>query len=361
MHDFLIKTSDERTLYFFENDGICVKDLSLKSNKYKVIYEDGIKDFSVEDLGFGEVGIVCQNKAGSIVFIKENGTDFIKTTLLNNKSQVYYDKFFKLKLHGNWLGLSYIIEYNGNNILSFQIINNENEPPLAVDCITNKTYFSFVDQNFDRIFFYNRENEFGYKIFKWSRKSFEDYEKLNDGQIIYAINDFSDNYYIVYLNENKYYLKTVKRKDDIFEINDYPLDFIDLFDEISMMIENENLWIVVKRYNFTFGRKTDINDILFSSQYNFFCEGEIRKIPVSVKDKDKKIEDCFGNLKDLRPELILYKSLFDFKNSIKAKEKISDKKETETERLEIYITKLELRLKELEKSVAYLLKNNEKL
>ena len=82
MYDYIIKTLDERTLYFFENGGICVKDLSSKSNKYKVIYEDGVKDFAVEDLGFGKVGIVCQNKAGSIVFIKEDGENYIKTTLL---------------------------------------------------------------------------------------------------------------------------------------------------------------------------------------------------------------------------------------------------------------------------------------
>lgn len=358
MHDFLIKTSDERTLYFFEKDGICVKDLSLKSNRYKVIYEDGIKDFSVEDMGFGEVGIVCQNKEGSIIFIKEDGDNFVKTTLLNNKSQVYYDKFFKLKLHGNWLGLSYIIEYNGNNILSFQIINNENEPPLAVDYITGKTYFSFVDLNYDRIFFYNRENEFGYKIFKWSKKSFEDYEKLSDGQIIYSINDFKDNYYIVFLNKNKFFLKTIKRKNDIFEINDYPLDFIDLFDEILMMIENNNLWIVVKRYNFTFGRKTDVEEILFSSQYNFFCDGEIRKIPLSVRDKDKKTEDCFGSLKELRPELILYKNLYNYKNSVKAKEKVISKEDSQTERLKIEINKLDLRVKELEKELKNFQKSN---
>lgn len=351
MYDYIIKTLDERTLYFFENGGICVKDLSSKSNKYKVIYEDGVKDFTVEDLGFGKVGIVCQNKEGSIVFIKEDNENYIKTTLLNNKSQVYYDKYFKLKLHGNWLGLSYIIEYNNNNILCFQIINNENEPPLAVDYIVNKTYFSFVNESYDRVFFYNKENEFGYKNYRWSKKDFTEYEKIDEGQIVHIINDFSDNYYIVYLKNNKYFLKLIRQNDDGFIFEDYPLDFIDLFDEIVMMIENKNLWIVVKRYNFTFGRKTDLDQISFSPQYNFFCDGEIRSFPLSVRDKEKKTEVLFGSLNDGKPELILYKDLYNFKNSVKVTEKEIKKEETPFGKMAIEINKLSIRISDLEKKL----------
>ena len=352
MYDYIIKTLDERTLYFFENGGICVKDLSSKSNKYKVIYEDGVKDFAVEDLGVGKVGIVCQNKEGSIVFIKEDGENYIKTTLLNNKSQVYYDKYFKLKLHGNWLGLSYIIEYNNNNILCFQLVDNENEPPLAVDYVINKTYFSFVNESFDRIFFYNKENEFGYKNYRWSKKDFTEYEKIDEGQIVHIINDFSDNFYIVYLKNNKYFLKILKQNDDGFIYEDYPLDFIDLFDEIVMMIENKNLWIVVKRYNFTFGRKTDINEISFSPQYNFFCDGEIRSFPLSVRDKEKKAEFLFGTLENGRPELILYKDLYNFKNSVKVMGREIKKEDTPFYKMGIEINKLSIRLSNLEKKVS---------
>lgn len=351
MYDYIIKTTDERTLYFFENGGICVKDLSSKSNKYNVIYEDGIKDFAVEDLGFGRVGIVCQNKEGSIVFIKEDGQNYIKTTLLNNKSQVYYDKYFKLKLHGNWLGLSYIIEYNNNNILCFQIVNNENEPPLAVDYIVNKTYFSFVNESYDRIFFYNKENEFGYKKYIWSKKDFREYEKLDEGQIIHIINDFSDNYYIIYLKDNKYFLKVLKQNEDSFSFDDYPVDFIDLFDEVVMMIENKNLWIVVKRYNFTFGRKTDTDNISFSPQYNFFCDGEIRAFPLSVRDKEKKAEKLFGSLNNGKPELILYKDLYNFKNSVKVTEKNPVKDNSPFDKIFVEINKLSIRLSNLEKRV----------
>ena len=351
MYDYVVKTFNGRTLYFFMENGICVKDLSSKSNRYNVIFEDGVNDFCVEDLGFGEVGIICQDKEGSIVFLRENNNTFIKTILLKSKSQKCYDKFFKLCLHGNWLGLSYIVEYNDHNILSYQLVNNEHEPPMVVDYITDKNYFTTVDKSYNRIFVYNKNEEFGYRIFKWSQKCFDNYEKLDSGSMLCATNDFSDNYYILYQKEGEVYLKVLKEEDGIFSISDYPLKFAECDDEFSVLIEESNLWIVTKRKGFIFGRKTKVPDINFSSQYNFFQDGDIRKINLSLNDKKVKTQDCFGTIKNLRPELILYKNLYNYEIN-KRKNSDTDEKNSylkEIEKLNIRIALVENQLKKWSK------------
>lgn len=351
MYDFIVKTYDKRTLYFFLHKGLCVKNLLKSDNKYSVIYEDAVKDFAVEDMGFGKVSIVCQNNEGSIVFIREEDNGYTKTILLKNKSKVYYDKYFHLKLQGNWLGLSYIIEYNGKNILSYQIIDNENEPPMAVDYILGKRYFSFVDSDFNRVFFYNKDNEFGIKIFRWSKKNFDGYKKLDDGELLSVINDFNDNYYLVYMKENKCYLKIIKGESEEGEESDYPLDFINLFDEVNLLIENNNLWITVKRYNFTFGKKINKEDVSFSPSYNFFCDKEIKNISLAIHDKDIKCETCFGSVADFKPELLLYKNICDFKNSHIFLNEISSETPQIPNPLNIAVSKLEIRIKELESKI----------
>ena len=40
--------------------------------------------------------------------------------------------------------LSYIVEYNDRNILSYQLVNNEHEPPMVVDYVSDNSYFTCV-------------------------------------------------------------------------------------------------------------------------------------------------------------------------------------------------------------------------
>jgi len=203
-YNHIIKTANDRVLYFFIKEGLCVKDLLSPSDKYKIIYEEAVCDFCVIDTGYGEVGIVCQDDKGSIIFLRENNETYLKTTLLNNRSQLAYDKYFNLHKHNRWIGLSYIINYQGESLLSYQLVDEENQAPLVVDSVYDFNYFSFINKSNDIFYFYNREKEFGYKIYKWSKKDFCDYEKLGDGKLLSAVNDNKGLYYIVYENENNF-------------------------------------------------------------------------------------------------------------------------------------------------------------
>lgn len=360
MYNHLVKTADERVLHFFIKDGLCVKDLLSPSDKYNIIYDEAVNDFAVMDTGFGDIGIVCQNKEGSIIFLREKNGSYLKTTLLNNRSQKPYDKYFDLKLHNNWIGLSYIIEYQDNNILSFQLLDKENEPPLAVDYVSDKKYFSFVNSGYDRIFFYNKENEFGYKIFKWSKKNFIEYIKLNEGEILSAICDFSDNYYIIYTLNSEFFLRVMENRELEFSYKDYPIDFLDLNDEINMLVEKNNLWITVKRKGFTVGRKADLKTMEFSSQYNFFNEGNLSNYKVSINEKEYIMHNCFGYSLNLRPQLILYKELLNAKKTVKPETVIKEENNDMKNKYEIMIDKLNIRIKELEKKVDKISKADEK-
>ncbi len=346
MNDFIIKTNNGRTIYFFDNEGLCMKELTGYSNRYKLVYPELSGDFYVADTGFGELGIVCQNKEGSIVFIKESNGDFIKTVLLNSKSKLVYDKHFVLLLHGRWLGISYVIEYKGNNLLSFQLADNENEPPLAVDYIYGKKYYTYVDDGYNRFFIYNKDRELGYKVFRWSVKKFGEYEKLCDGELVSAVNGFYSECYIVFKQEEKSFLLILKNQenDTIKEI--YPLEFLDKYEDLTLMLDKNILWIIGKKSDFTFAYKTDINTISFSSQYNIFTDGKVKKIKTVLNDDDKKAYECFGTVKDFVPELLLYKDLRKIHNHVRETKDLKDDKE----KLELKrkLEKIEIRLRLLE-------------
>ena len=343
VNDFIIKTNNGRCIYLFENNGLCMKDLTSYSNRYKLIYPELAGDFCVVDTGFGEMGIICQNKEGSIVFIKENDGEFIKTILLNSKNKLVYDKHFVLLLHGRWLG---IIEYKENNLLSFQLADNENEPPMAVDYIKNKKYFTFVDDDYNRIFIYNKESSFGYKAFKWSQKRFEEYEVLEEGELITALKGFCDDCYIIYKKDGQKYLLKLKSHGINMVKETYLLEFMDKYDDLTLMLDKNILWIIAAKNEFVVAYKTDVNQISFSSQYNIFTEGKIKKIKTVLNDSDKNAVECFGTVKEYVPELLLYKDLkkCNFVSMPKPEE------DNQIERLELKRTleKIEIRLKLLE-------------
>ncbi len=346
MNDFIIKTNNGRSLYFFDDEGLCMKELTGYSNRYKLIYPELSGDFYVCDTGYGEIGIICQNKEGSIVFIKENNGDFIKTVLLNSKSKLIYDKQFVLLLHGRWLGISYVVEYKGNNLLSFQLADNENEPPLAVDYIYGKKYYTYVDDDYNRVFIYNKEGELGYKVFRWSLKKFSEYEKLSDGKLICAVNGFNNECYILFKQDEKSYLLIIKQRgiDTTKEI--HPLELPENYEDLTLMLDKNILWVIGKKSDFTFAYKTDINTISFSSQYSIFTDGKVKKIKTMFNDADKKAYECFGTVKDYIPELLLYKDLKKTHKQIREPEQIND----DREKLELKrkLEKIEIRLRLLE-------------
>ena len=346
VNDFIIKTNNGRCIYLFDNDGLCMKDLTSYSNRYKLIYPESAGDFGAVDTGFGEIGVICQNKEGSIVFIKENDGEFIKTILLNSKNKIVYDKYFVILLHGRWIGISYIIEYKENNLLSFQIVNNENEPPMAVDYIKNKKYFTFVDNDYNRMFIYNKDDGFGYKAFKWSQKRFEEYEFLEEGELVTALEGFSDDCFIIFKKDGKNYLLKLKYHGINMIKETYLLDFIDKYDDLSLMLDKNILWIIAEKNDFVIAYKTDTNQISFSSQYNIFTEGKVKKIKTVLNDSDKNAVECFGTVKEYTPELLLYKDLK--RCNYKAMLKQEDDNRNERIELKRTLEKIEIRLKLLE-------------
>lgn len=366
-YNHIIKTANERVLYFFIKEGLCVKDLLSPTDKYKIIYDEAVCDFSVIDTGYGEVGVVCQDNKGSIIFLREDNGSYLKTTLLNNRSQLAYDKYFKLHKHNKWIGLSYIINYQGKNILSYQLVDEENQAPLVVDYIEDFNYFSFLNKSSDIIYYYNREKEFGHKIYKWSKKDFDEYEKLGDGKILSAVSDNNGMYYIIYEKDTSFYLKVINSKEFEFISYDYEIDFLKPNDEINMIIEKKTLWVTVNRNGFTFGKYLNNKDFTFSSAFNFANEGNLINYDVSINEENYALERCFGYSVNMRPKLILYKDLLNPSKTIKEKNEITLEDEFneflnieggKNDELKISITKLEIRIKELEEEVRNLKGNS---
>lgn len=370
LNNEIVKTSDERVLYFFIKDGLCVKDLMNPTEKYNVIFEDAVEDFYAVDFDNGKIGIVCQDKSGSIIFLKENEGTYLKTTLLNNRNKTAYDKNFKIHKNGNWISISYIIEYQNSFILSFQIVNDEEIAPIAVEYVKDKNYYSFVMNNYDIFFLFNKEDGFYYKIYKWGQKKFFDSEKLGDGKLVSCGFD-KENFYLIYNKDKKYKLKIIKNEDFDFTFYDYDIDFVKDDDEINIVVEKDSFWITVKRNGFLFGRKANIDFNGFSDTYNFMNEGEIINCKLEINENDYEVNNCFAYLNKLRPKLIIYKDLLNtFKTIKKPLVSTSDDEFTEFTKIENKepsdiekkLTKLEIRINSLEekmKKYAIGMNNNE--
>jgi hypothetical protein len=254
------------------------------------------------------------------------------------------------------IGLSYIINYKGKSILSFQIVDGEESAPVVVDYVSNTDYWSYAATNGDLYMFYNRDEDFGYKIFKWSQKDFISYDSFGDGKLISAVGDGNDCYYIVYERDGSFFLKVISNKDFSFDICDYELNFIKQDDIVNMMIEKNKLWVIVNRNGFTFGKKCSTDNFEFSSPYNFANEGNLINYSLCINEKDYIIEKCFGYSVNMRPKLILYKDLLNAKKTIKPAVVVfgEDERKEENEdikRIKIEITKLDIRLKEAESAI----------
>ncbi len=319
MNNIIVKTKENRVLYFYNDKGLCIKNLINLNTNSKMIYEDARGDFDVIEMSGGEVGIICQDKDGCIVFLRESGREYLKSTLLLNKNKSVYDKHFTLLNHGKWLSVVYIVDYEGKKILSHQIVDKENQTPYAIDEISNDKYFAFTDKGNNIILLYNKENEAGYRIYKWGSKEWSDYIKLTDGNIITAADDYMENIYILSENENRqFYLRADNNSLEFTKIHKTKTD--EICNDAVMFFEADYLWVIKENKDKLFGIKMT-KEFERVSGPMFFGNDVYKKLySIKTNENKYKIRNCYGYETNNIPKLIVYKNLYD--TSVVIKEKI---------------------------------------
>lgn len=360
MNNVIVKTSGKRVLYFYDEGGICFKDLIFQNKNPKMIFEKARGDFDVIEMSNNEVGIICQDEEGSIVFLRENGNGYLKSTLLKNKLKKVYDKKFTLHKQSEWITVLYTIENENKTILSYQIVDAENETPYAIDEVADKKYYSFTDNLGNLIVFYNKINEFGYRIFKWSEKEWSEYKKAGEGRIKACINEKNSDVFIV--SEELYGEKIIFfEKDNLSYVTQKITETKEKSEDAVIFLEGENIWLVREVKDKLYGLKMNREFEIISGP--LFFGNDVYKRKYSVKTTEDKyiINECFGYEKNNIPTLIVYKDLYNTsvvelqKTYMESGEEICDfagiesKKESKEE---IEINKLKIRINEAFKRIS---------
>ncbi len=318
MDNIIVKTRENRVLYFYNDKGLCVKNLINTNTNPKMIFEDARGDFDVVEISGGEVGIICQDKEGCIVFLRESGREYLKSTLLLNKNKSVYDKHFTLLNHGKWLSVIYIVDYEDKKILSHQIVDKENQMPYAIDEITNTEYFAFTDKGNNILLFYSKGFESGYRVYKWGSKEWSDYIKISDGNIMASADDFEENVYLLINNNGRqFYLNAKYNNLEFSKINEKTTG--DNCEAAVMFFEDNDLWVIKENKDKLYGTK--LNNKFETVSGPMFFGNDVYKKRYSIKTDEKiyRIRRCYGYETNNIPKLIVYKNLYDTSVVIKEK------------------------------------------
>jgi len=361
MNNILVKTSGKRVLYFYGKKGLYMKDLLRSNSNPKIIFNASEGDFDVIEVDNGEIGIICQDNEGSIVFLRETKDGYLKTTLLKNKSKAVYNKHFTLHSHGGWLSSIYIIDYDGKKILSHQIVDSENTSPFAVDEIKGTTYYSFGDSAGNIILFYNREKEFGYRVYRWGEKEWKDYVFLCEGELKTVSPGREGKFYILYSDgERDQCIVLLKNHLEIRVSGKAEMG--KSCENAVMFFEDEFLWVIKEDREKLYGTKYNGEFERINGPLYFGNDSYKKKFRIKTGEKKYVISECYGYETNQIPKLIVYKNLYNTEEVLREtvrdqNEEIMDfagisvKKET---REQIELNKLRLKITDLQKRISKL-------
>lgn len=370
----ILKTKDERQFSFFYDKGLCFRETGRFGASSKMIYEDCSGQFDALELDCGKLVILCEDRQGGIVFLSEDGEEWLKTTLLKSKSGQTSEKNFFLFEQNGWLNGFYCLRYQGQILLVHHIIDNEDLQPQVVDLLREENVCVFSLENGDFLAVYASDyanGNLGFKRYAWNRKEWGRFEIIDKGELLFACRDEKENLYVAYCQEDACWLKVLKKDDyqTVYSQQQFPLPFLNgVRKNVRLVIENGKLWILYPNGASIFAAYCTLDSYAFSTPQQFVSRGEGK--PFSLK-AGGGVWHSYGYWNGSAPELFLLKNkggrvapdnsaeIERFAGISKeteqwGKEQIEDrKKELELSILRRDIETLKKRLTSLEKSVVY--------
>ncbi len=175
----------EDTWYHFfikPSRGLCVS----KRTDVRYVFSDtllpeAISDFSVV-AAEQEIHIVCQDRKGSIYYIRFDGAKKTVHHLLESREKTSAFKNITLAKIGEFVNLFYVISSKEGFVLIHQILGETISSPKPVD-YTKDTNFSLCNRKTSdlTLIYHSKEGVLGTKKFKWSKKEFEPFFPLEIG------------------------------------------------------------------------------------------------------------------------------------------------------------------------------------
>ena len=199
-----VKESYGALWHFYHNaHGICYCKMNDENiTEYNVLLPEGQEDFDVLVDDSNCIHMVFQKNDGDILYANHFNGQWRKTTLLESKHKEYYPKKIALRRVNNWLNVLYCIEYNGRKMLTHQLVDTNLGSPEVIDCIKDE-FCCVQDSSGNIILLYYSEihKSYGTKRYVWSKKSWEEFEKLKlseDCKNLFLFCDKDDNLHILY-------------------------------------------------------------------------------------------------------------------------------------------------------------------
>jgi hypothetical protein len=223
-NQFIFKMTNGKVInyYFKENSGICASSINRRNlwSDSVILAKDSIRGFSADIDKNDKISLLYQDSIGNLYVVRYANSQYKTFKLLNSKSVTTYDKHMKIMSFNDTIFCLYIVEHNGNNLLSFQSSNRDFifANPKVIDYCSDSLlpHASFFDSNGMMVVFYlcgdtKRKNP-GIKLINCENDSVSEFIPVSDySSDALILSGFCD-------TEGNYILLWERKKEEKYEL-----------------------------------------------------------------------------------------------------------------------------------------------
>ena len=334
--EYLLKKQNGDTLLFFYKDGICIRELQKNSQDVEILFEDATDDFDMITDDNGYIHIVCQDHAGSIVYLAHDNKSWKKFILLQSKNKTICDKHFRMVKVSKYVNLFYLLKYKENIMLVHHIIDNANTSPTIIDYLSEEYQeFDMLSDTENNIIIFYTEKEsgrLGYKKFLWSEKKWTGFVECNPAGAKYvaAIKNDKDEIHLAYTVEDSVFYRCFAQTGfNKYEWTKKKL-IADCYQSLSLNIESyqNELWITWENGFGVNGVFSKDNGEVFNATTRFRPErgAEVKRFGMRFCFKTEfelSVNKTYGYMERGLPKLFLLQSFLNYQPTVEKTRKLS--------------------------------------
>ena len=175
-----------------------------------ILYKDVADDFDISLDALGHIHIVAITLRGDIVYFKYDFNSWTTYTVMQSHSGSSKTSHIRLFSISGRMNLWYVYEHQEKNLLVHQIFDGPDTIDRAnvVDTLCDKKIFTLCcDNDLNTHILYVNEEEFcKYKVYRWSKKDYEERETdIDNIRSIYAVSDEKSTIHVAYTERKQEY------------------------------------------------------------------------------------------------------------------------------------------------------------
>lgn len=223
-NQFIFKMSNGKIInyYFKENSGICASSINRRNlwSDSAILARDSTKGFSADLDKNDKISLLYQDTKGNLYIVRYLNTQYKTYKLLNSKNITAYDKHLKILSFNNSTFYLYVIEHNGNKLLSYQSSNRDLifGNPKVIDYCSDSLlpHTAFLDSNGMVVVFYicedTKHRSLGIKSINCENDSVGEFIAVSEYSVeALILGGFCD-------SDGNYFLLWERKKDEKYEL-----------------------------------------------------------------------------------------------------------------------------------------------